>query len=272
MSHLVKKTLTVQGAHGTHRQTYYVAPQEGQGVLLLKSGEKAGSTRIQTVAPAERIKIHYGLLWSRKANAGVNEAVRAIGAVHNVPKDLYRIPIKVTGSLDGANGVYKIWQPHGGNEINVSKWAATPAATAAHEYGHFLDHHLFGDGRPTWNGLGTHNRKSKELAPLMESLYRSKAIREVVQKHTEHEKNKDHQGQDVTRYLLDPAEIFARGYAQYIGVRGSKQIHTEIQDCRAAWQSHGYSGQWEDKDFEPIAREFDRLFANRRLSRVRSTT
>jgi hypothetical protein len=269
MSNLVKKTLTVQGAHGTHRQTYYVAPQEGQGVLRLKSGEKVGSTRTQTVAPAERISVHYGLLWSKRANAGVNEAVRAIGAVHTVPKDLYKIPIKVTGSLAGANGIYKVWQPFGGNEINVSKWAFGPASTAAHEYGHFLDHHLFGNGQPRLNGFGTGQRGNKELAPLMEAMYRSKAIREVLKKHDEHGKNGNYHGRDVTNYLLMPQEVFARSYAQYIGLRGSKQIHREVHDYGTQWRSHGYSAQWEDKDFEPIAREFDRLFANRRLSRVR---
>jgi len=272
---LQKKILTVQGAHGSHRQTYWVASElpQAQRTLRFASGERA-KPKNQVVDPRTRVTIHYGMLFSKKANAGVDHAMSAIGKVHSVPKDLYKLPIKVKGSLGGANGLYKLWQPFGGNEINVSKWARGPTAAAAHEYGHFLDHHLFGDGRPTIHGMASMHwamgrPQGKEIAPLMRALYKSDAAKRLVAKHRENERAGDYHGQRCSQYLLMPPEMLARAYGQYIGLRASKQIHQETIEYGEGWRRHGYHAQWEDRDFEPIAREFDRLFQNRRLLRHR---
>lgn len=275
---LQKRTLTVHGKRGTHRQTYWVAnelPQE-QRTLRLVSGEKS-KPKSAVVAPKDRVSIHYGLLFSKKANAGVEHMISAVGKVHNVPDSLYKVPIKVTGSLGGAQGVYKLWKPFGGNEICVSRWAQHPSATAAHEYGHFLDHHLFGTGKSTYDTFASERwaaRKSSnsEVAPVMLALYRSDAAKQLVAQHRDHERTGDLHGRRYTRYLLEPPEIFARAYAQYIGLRASKEIQQGTLDYGEHWRRHGYHAQWDDKDFEPIAREFDRLFQRRGLLRHRRTS
>ncbi len=275
MRPLQKRTLTVQGKHGSHRQTYWVAnglPPE-QRTLRLVSGESS-KPRTAIVSPKDRVSVHYGLLFSKKANAGVEHMIDAVGRVHNVPNSLYKIPTKVTGSLDGANGVYRLWKPFGGSEICVSRWSQHPSSTAAHEYGHFIDHHLFGTGKSTYNTFASERWASgrspnSEVAPLMRTLYRSAAARQLVAKHKDHERVGDLDGLKYTRYLLEPPEVFARAYAQYIGLRASKEIHHGTLDYGAHWREHGYHAQWDDKDFEPIAREFDRLFQRRGLLRTR---
>lgn len=275
MPPLQKRTLTVQGKHGSHRQTYWVAnelPNE-QRTLRLVSGESS-KPRTAIVSPKDRVSIHYGLLFSKRANAGVEHMIGAVGRVHNVPNSLYKMPIKVTGSLDGAKGVYKLWKPLGGSEICVSRWAKHPSSTAAHEYGHFIDHHLFGTGKSAYNTFASERWASKrfpnsEVAPLMRALYRSAAARQLVAKHKDHERTGDFDGLKYTRYLLEPPEVFARAYAQYIGLRASKEIHRGTIDYGNHWREHGYHAQWDDKDFEPIAREFDRLFQRRGLLRTR---
>lgn len=278
LSNLHKRVLTVQGAHGAHRQTYWVASElpQAQRTLRFDSGDRT-KPKAAVVSPKDRVSIHYGLLFSKKANAGVSHAIEAAGKVHRVPKDLYKLPVKVTGSLGGANGLYKIWQPFGGNEINVSKWAAHPSSTAAHEYGHFLDHHLFGDGKPTIRGLAsikwaTGQPEGKEVAPLMRALYKSDAARKLVAKHRDNVRIGDAHGQQYTQYLLMPPEMLARAYAQYIGLRASKEILQGTREYGEHWRRHGYHAQWDDKDFEPIAREFDRLFQRRGLLRHRRTS
>lgn len=267
--HLFRKVLTVHDARGSHQQTYYVKPPDQHPTLRLRSGEKQ-PVRPETVHPSERIQVHYGLLWSGRANKGVDETIRAVGTVHTVPKGLMRVPISVTGSLDGSHGLYEYQGRGGGPAISVSKYCFGPAGTVAHEYGHFLDHHLFGTGEPRLRGMATCDRRNKEVAPLMEALYRSKACKQILDRHEEHVRNGEHHRTNTTEYLLMPPEMFARAYAQWVGLRGSKQIHKEVHEYGGQWREHGYHAQWTDEDFAPIAKEFDRLFAGRRLLRVRS--
>lgn len=265
-TNLHKKVLTVKGKTGTHRQTFYVADQ--QPPLA-----KAGHTIATTVHPRDRADVHYGMLWSKAANQGIDHALEAIGKTHSIPSNLSRVPIKVKGLLGGANAQYTIWAPFGkGGEIHVSKYAQGPAASTVHEYGHFLDHKLFGTGQPRLDSLGTHSNDPKtraELKNLKVAMYKSKAIASLVNKHEEHVKDRDYIGQQRTQYLLMPAEIFARAYSQWVGTRNSPQIRRELHEFGEHWGSHGYQAQWSDADFAPIAREFDRLFANRGLRKGR---
>jgi hypothetical protein len=268
---LQKKVLTVQGPHGAHRQTFYVRPGEEHQLQFRKHSPVDASESSTT--PRDRAEVHYGLFWSKTANKGIDHALESIGKVHAVPKNLLKIPIKVTGSLGGANGMYWTVPPH---EINVSKYAFGPASTAAHEYGHFLDHHLFGSGKPNLTGMGTLSRvknpsgpmESAELHPLMAAIYKSHAVKKLVEKHDDNEAHG--RSTEHAMYLLMPPELFARAYAQWIGQKSSAQIRNEVRAYGDGWRRYGYHAQWEDKDFEPIAKEFDRLFAGRRLLRGRS--
>jgi hypothetical protein len=102
---LQKKVLTVQGPHGAHRQTFYVRPGEEHQLQFRKHSPVDVSESSAT--PKDRAEIHYGLFWSKTANKGIDHALESIGKVHAVPKNLLKIPIKVTGSLGGANGMYR---------------------------------------------------------------------------------------------------------------------------------------------------------------------
>jgi hypothetical protein len=263
-SNLQKKVLTVRGKKGTHRQTYYVA----DAPTLAKSGH----TIPTVVTPRERATVHYGMLWASSANRGVDHALAAIAKTHDVPHNLHKIDIHVTGSLGGAGGQYHVYGSKAPG-ISISKHNAGPAFTAAHEYGHFLDHHLFGSGKPRFNSLATADRNNAkvqaELHDLKRALYNSAAVKQLVEKHEHHVRGRDYSGQQNTQYLLMPPEIFARAYSQWVSTRSSPQMLSECHDFGAHWRRSGYHAQWDDKDFEPIAREFDRLFANRGLRRGR---
>ena len=277
---LQKKVLTVMGPHGAHRQTYYIRP--GEEAALHSRGGAMVEHRIATTTAKSRVEMHYGLLWAGHANKGVDHALEQIDKVHAVPSNLYRLPVKVTGTLGGANGLYRVWNAGSRNEINVSKYAFGPSSTMAHEYGHFLDHHLFGDGKKqTWDGLGTFARlrtpetagtsssarlANKDLQPLMRSIFRSKATGELIAK--AEQQRAAGLTTHASDYLLMPPELFARAYAQWITTKsGSRQMKTELDAFSIGWRGHGYSAQWEDKDFAPISREFDRLFQRRGLLR-----
>jgi len=262
-SSLHKKTLVVHDKHGTHRQAYYLADPKPEAP---KIGEA------KKVQPVERTQVHYGMFMSRSANRGIDDALTAIGKTHAVPETLAKVPIRVVSGAHGANGQYTIY-PKERNGITLARFTAGPASVVAHEYGHFLDHKLFGNGKPSMTGLATDawskNPKGHELNSLMTAIYKSKAARELVKKHDEHVKDRDYLGQSRTEYLLMPAELFARSYAQWVGTRSSPKIRKEIQEFHERWMEgeHAYHAQWSDEDFAPIAREFDRLFAKRGLRR-----
>lgn len=268
-SRLHREYVMAQTARGSVRRAYWKANDvpglARDGVLRLQSGNLAKAKPDQPVDPRKRADVHEGWIFAGEANKGVHHALDAIAKVHGVPADLKKADIHVTGSLGGANGMYHLDQS---SKIQVSKYSFGPASTIAHEYGHYLDHNLFGNSSYGMKGLGT-VRRSKELSGVMNAIYRSEAVKNLVKKADEHRDMGEQHGQRLTGYLLMSPELFARSYAQYIGLRGSKQIHEETAAYGRAWKAHGYDAQWSDKDFEPIAREFDKLFAHRRLSRVR---
>lgn len=276
MSSLQKRTLVVRGKHGSHRQTFWIANDlpKDQRTLRFAEGERAKPKNV-VVNPKDGVTIHYGMLFARKANEGVDHALASIGKVHGIPKDLQHLPVQVKGSLNGANGAYSVWSPIGPNsKLMVSKWAQGPAATVAHEYGHFLDHHLFGNGKPTLQAMATvqwaqREPGGKEVGPVMKAICSSRAVHSLVLAHEKNIKNEDKYGQRLSNYLLMPPELFARAYNQYIGLRSSPQIANETREFGRSWGRHGYDAQWKDEDFAPIAREFDRLFQRRGLLRHR---
>ena len=272
MSHLQRKLVLAQTAHGQVRRTYWVNPesstQDKEHRIHIESGVGHRVQTTATASPRSRVDISYGLIFAKRANEGVDHAFDAIAKVHSVPKDLKRIPVYVRGDV-GSAGMYRVYNPGGTNEIHVSKYAEHAAGALTHEYGHFLDHHLFGGGTQTDRSFGTMKR-NPELRELMVVLNKSKAVTSLRLRHRQNVAAGDVRHIDASTYVLDQTEIFARAYEQYIAVRsGSQQIHRGVEEMRTAWERHGYAAQWDAQDFAPIAREFDRVFERRGLLRVR---
>lgn len=72
--------------------------------------------------------------------------------------------------------------------------------------------------------------------------------------------------QALIRYLLEPKELFARAYAQYVTVRSSDlRLLTQLQEAqRDLFLGMVYHQYWNDDDFGPVLRAFDRLMRQRR--------
>jgi len=267
---LHRKVLMAHGPKGDTRRTYWVKDQEP---IRISSGvEKKQRVVNPGIHPKERISVSYGMIFSKTANHGVDAAVHAIGQVHTVPKDLLKIKMNVTGSLGGAGGMYMLRDP----EIKVSKWAKGHAGIAAHEYGHFLDHNLFGaggvSGQDGLRGMGT-MRRSKELKGLMTAIYKSDAAKQLMGRHEAAIKNDWPNAKRSAEYLLMPAELFARSYAQWVGHHAGGAVQHDTKAFGDQWRQLGnMHAQWDDKDFAPIAKEFDRLFARRGLLNRRNVS
>ena len=262
MNNLQRKILQTHTKHGIVARAYWVKPPEVQP-------QKHTQTSVRA---SERMEVRYGILHSKIANQAISEGIKSIEKVHTVPHDLFKIPIHVTGSLgkghgsDAAGGYYPSgrWGWSSNSTIDVNKHTAWPAATLVHEYGHFLDHHLWGSvtEHSTFSrSMGT-ARKNPDLKPLMMAIYRSKAGRQLQNAYSQVEK--EHLA--TVKYFLNPSEMFARAYTQWIALRsGNQKLRSEVSQMSSEWREFGLHTQWEKQDFRLIAKEFDRLFTRRGL-------
>jgi hypothetical protein len=61
-------------------------------------------------------------------------------------------------------------------------------------------------------------------------------------------------------YLLQPDEVFARAYAQYVAVRsGAPELLAYPSNLRIRGQAICYWKQWGDDDFVPVASAIDEM-------------
>ena len=199
----------------------------------------------------------------------------AIGKVHG-DGELPPIPIESTASR-GRQGAY--WHdPRIGSadKITISRNADNPAFTLAHEIGHFLDHQGINGGQAGAGAFASLNVERAELAGLREweaAIKASRARKEMIDMAARGKVEVtlpdgittmyDVDSRYILRYALDGEEQFARSYAQYIAVRSGDPTLLEGLNAarnREAGQVY-YATQWDDDDFEPIARALDTLFA-----------
>jgi hypothetical protein len=188
----------------------------------------------------------------------IAEALTAIDQVHG-DGVLPRIPIQRLNSRSHNLGVYRSTIFGRPVDIRVKALGGHPLMTTAHEVGHFLDQQALGSG----GRFATQFRD--DMKPWFEAATRSDAVRALQ----ELLDGPAHQpGSPVPvpkrhlRYLLDPVEIWARSYAQYIAVRSAspgmlQELSVTLRAARAGviWMPT----QWEPEDFEPIAAAIDEL-------------
>lgn len=249
-SALRKQVLTVKRGGRTFKQRYYLADKV--------------PTRSNRVSPSSKADVHYGMLWAKQANEGVAHALQTIDKMHKVPHDLERIPIKVVHIFrPGVGGSYFAGTRQQKSYIEIAKGHGTTAGDLAHEYGHFLDHKLFGRSGNfgSWDGLRSDKH---ELSRLMRALYKSNGARIIVKQYKKDHTNRQYASVAFGRYLLAPHEMFARAYAQWISSK-SPRMQRDVMHYHEVTKRNLYPSQWEPDDFAPIAREFDRVFKNRGL-------
>ena len=66
-------------------------------------------------------------------------------------------------------------------------------------------------------------------------------------------------------YLLNPRELFARAYAQFIALAsGDAILAKHLNDLRSSRRGTVYHDVWRDEDFADVTTEFVSLFERRR--------
>lgn len=144
-----------------------------------------------------------------------------------------------------------------------------------HEIGHYVDQQMIGDGRyESTKAAFSEDRKASSLGRLMNKLEKSRALQAIA--YTRDSvvtvdalvrrsdgtvtRKRMEVDRDFCSYLLDPIEAFARAYSQWVALRANMSESREFILNRTLSRGALYPEQWDDDDFEPIAREFDRLF------------
>jgi len=144
-------------------------------------------------------------------------------------------------------------------QIAVNPRAAQIGLSFLHEIGHFLEH----------KGIGLANFEM--LAAFHRTAAKSQAVRELKRLARRQStlvslpnglRMRYNMDNKYLRYLLTEEEIWARAYAQYIVVRSQDEVllsELEARRKRRAGQLY-YPRQWDEGDFQPLAREIEDLF------------
>lgn len=129
-----------------------------------------------------------------------------------------------------------------------------------HEVGHFLD--FAGFGTP---GEYASNSANAAVAPWRKAVLHSEAVRSLTSLIVELVTALPEAETQRHRRLLeplDPEELWARSYAQYVTIRSSDpDLAAALDQIRTPVPGFVYYPmQWDDADFEPIAEAIETLF------------
>lgn len=207
--------------------------------------------------------------------AAVADSVNAINSVHCIPESMPTIPIETDSTIVEQAGYFFHPDTHEPLRIALSTRAAHPAISLTHEMGHFIDHQglagpLFSPLTMTpaeWSSLPDNVREA--LTTWETRIRASDTYRILSDLHADSFVDVGGRTFDVSglvpflAYLLEPHELFARSYTQYI-VRKSHHggLAAELEGIVESQQNEVVyvPEHWTDDDFRPIMEAFDLLF------------
>ena len=175
----------------------------------------------------------------------VAEATDLIDQVHGDGKMPMAI-VRENNENPGALGYFKISRKQK-IEIGVKAESSWPLLTLLHEAGHFLNH----KGLP---GSGPTSDNHPAMQAWRKAVANSPEVKNLVLNFDE---TTNSEFKKYLHYLLNPDELFARSYAQYIAVKTQHPVAINQLNRR---RSTTHFQQWSDDSFEPIMQAIDELF------------
>lgn len=183
---------------------------------------------------------------AQRIRAAVERAIAAVERVHRLPNLVRPIPVRIVPTL--LVPARYLAQP-GGGEVQFHPTARVPAVTFLHEVGHVVDH------------LGTGGTTTAVMSDVLDGVLRgwwetvetSAAYRRLQLIRRTHDLVQDRL---QANYLMQPSELFARSYAQYVAARsGDIEIYRELlqQDSPRTTSSDTLAWRWDEDDFTLIA-------------------
>lgn len=226
--------------------------QELADAAMIKAGQRSAEPAFRRPNKNMRDRLHR---ISKDLGQDAAIAFDAIAAVHSVREMplfsmvLYRKMVDL-GTYHSKSRLVRI-NPRG-THIPL---------TIVHELAHHLDWHVLGH-----NGYASREARGKLKAVLaaVEASAAVTGLRAIV---ADRAYVLDGQQYTLTSQraaqlndLLEPEELFARAYAQYIAVRSGNSVLLEQVSRILASKGPQKLRQWEGTDFDDIANAFDQLF------------
>jgi hypothetical protein len=184
------------------------------------------------------------------------EAARSIDQVHGDGQ----LPVIPVLPLDGVDSRGRFVERLGApSAILINAQARDRGFALLHEVGHFLD--FAGLGTP---GEYTSGSGDADMASWRQATERSDAVRQLASLVDELEVTQptEERRRHRRRVLLDPEELWARSYAQYVTRRSGNPALVAALD-RLRTPNPGvvyYPMQWSEADFRPIDEAIEELF------------
>jgi hypothetical protein len=193
------------------------------------------------------------------ANDDLREVVRAIDRVHGDGRlptiEMSMVPGLVIAPGQPIDGVFLYAPDDRGRvrarSIRIRFEAPHRGLVALHELGHFLD----GCGLP---GIGFSSVRHPSLSEWRQAMRRSRAWDELSQLAM----NAQSDVMIRAASLLQPSELWARSYAQFVATRSGKETFREaLIALRRQTPGDVYlPRQWEDDDFADVETGIDIAF------------
>lgn len=195
----------------------------------------------------------------------VRHALEAIDAVHG---DGVLPPLPVIRTRGRVQVGAYVWNSHTGEALRLSFSATNDHAelSVIHEIGHFLDHQAL--GRP-----GIFASESGALGSLMQVISATDAATRLRSLRSRRRFLFEERGRRLAEtinhsrveYLLQPRELFARAYAQFIAEESRNPVlMRQLEAVRSTRQSRVYHDLWADDDFSSVGTELRSLIGRRR--------
>jgi hypothetical protein len=214
--------------------------------------------------PTSIVEITKGLRGD--ARLGVNEGLKAMSSVHQVPVHQLKVPVVTDSKSRSTMGYY---QYRAGQPVKIgmnSKYGSHHSMTFVHEMGHLIDHQFIG---PTPGTYGIKQGIIQGNNPLIDDFFNA-----ITNSHLYDDIQtmmiKGEIQRSYGQYLVSPEELWARAYAQYIATKSGNPVM--LADlAKAATPSTktvtGSSGitysrapqQWDAADFGPISDAIEAL-------------
>lgn len=173
----------------------------------------------------------------------------SIARVHTIPSTLPTVSVESAALRTGENGIYR----GGRSVLQLNPKGPSPRLTFVHEVGHYLDHRLLGASTRNLESRMLTEEVTREWLAAVQGTDAYKTLAGMLDDMTLPRDVADH-----VRYLLQPAELWGRSYAQYVAVKsGDEVMAAEIaayMDSLDAWTA---ARQWATTDFEPVTAAID---------------
>ena len=178
--------------------------------------------------------------------AELERALSAASQLHGLRSDLSPVPVRPTSTISEA-GAYR-FRFRDPIDLRVSRVGGRVALGFLHELGHLLDHQIY------------YERKTRKWASHVHLAFAS--WRTTI---ASLERRKLPGGSGRQRYFQAVHEIWARSYAQTVLLRsGDEHLQAQLLKLQSEDDPH----VWPAEQFEPVAVEVERVFAQLGLTQL----